>query len=191
MTPINAWLVLKRENILKERFRRTYPGRQEVQMSRARLKQMRAGLFLLAMAAALTAGAAFEPDWATVGVFSTATECGICHRASPDQDPIQPAFVHGLSSETDRVEVFKTLYRDNPPATEPLASASTELDVANGADNGGGDDGGGCSLNSRSVPDPLLLLILLALWRWPVAGPAARFTRDQYRGKGIRPCAFE
>jgi hypothetical protein len=100
---------------------------------------------------------------------------------------IQPAFVHGLSSATDRVEAFKTLYRDNPPATETLASASAELDVANGPGNGGGGGGGGCSLNNRSAPDPLLLLLLLALWRRRIAGPAARITRDQYQGKGTRP----
>ena len=107
---------------------------------------------------------------------------------------IQPAFVQSLSSETDRVEAFKTLYQDNPPATETLATASAEIDVANdagngddGGDSGGGGGGGGCSINSRSAPDPVLLLLLLAVWRC-IAGPAARITRDQYRGEGIRPC---
>jgi hypothetical protein len=60
-------------------------------MRRVRLKQMRAGLFLLAMAVAQAASAAFEPDWGTVGVFSAASGCAACHRASPDQDPNLPA----------------------------------------------------------------------------------------------------
>jgi hypothetical protein len=60
-------------------------------MPRVRLKPLRAGLLLLAMAVAQPAGAVFDPEWGTVGVFSAASGCGACHRASPDQDPNLPA----------------------------------------------------------------------------------------------------
>ena len=76
---------------------------------------------------------------------------------------IQPAFVHGLSSDTARVNTFKTLYRDNPPTIEALATDNASLDVAGSGGSSGGGGGGGCTLHKRTGTDPLIPLAMLVM----------------------------
>ena len=77
---------------------------------------------------------------------------------------IQPAFVYGLSSDTDRVNDFKGLYTSSPPSVEALATASANLDVNLANGGGGNGGGGGCALQRSGGADPLLGLLLAALF---------------------------
>jgi hypothetical protein len=72
---------------------------------------------------------------------------------------VRPGFVYGLSSNTTRVNDFKTLYQNQPPTVETLASDSAVAGVPPVVAGGGG---GGCSLGGAGRFDPLWPGLLLA-----------------------------
>jgi hypothetical protein len=74
---------------------------------------------------------------------------------------VRPGFVDGLSSNTTRVNAFKSLYQARPSTVETLASASRQVTVT-GIAPGAAGSGGGCSLGAAGGPDPLWPGLLLA-----------------------------
>lgn len=78
---------------------------------------------------------------------------------------VRPGFVEGLSSNTTRVNAFRSLYRSRPPTVETLASVSRQVSVTSAPTPlpaGSTGSGGGCSLGVAGGFDPVWPGLLLA-----------------------------